>query len=230
MGWHGVRRRGALSVAARRALALAAALAVTASGATAAAVLRDGPAPGDDALRPQPTASSAASPLPAVRPHPSLAGYRVARTDADVALPVRLRIPELGVDSPLDTLGQAPDRTVEVPADPVRAGWYALGPRPGQAGPAVVLGHVDGNGRPGVFFRVDELRPGAVVVVDRADGSEAHFRVTRLERMPKTSFPTSEVYLPTAGPELRLVTCGGSFDSAIGHYRDNVIAYAELAV
>ena len=218
----------------RRTLAAAAVLALTATGATAGAVLRDGPAPGADALRPQPTSSAApspeASPLPAVSPHPGLAGYRVARTDADVALSVRLRIPELGVDSPLDELGQAPDRTVEVPADPVRAGWYALGPRPGQAGPAVVLGHVDGQGRPGVFFRVDELRPGAVVVVDRADGSEARFRVTRLERMPKTSFPTSEVYLPTAGPELRLVTCGGSFDTAGGHYRDNVIAYAELAV
>ena len=177
-------------------------------------------------------ASSATSAAPTVassaRPHPALADYRVARPDAAVPLPVRVRIPELGVDSPLDELGQASDRTVEVPADPLRAGWYTRGPRPGQTGPAVVLGHVDGQSKPGVFFRVHELEPGALVVVDRADGSEVRFRVTRVERMPKTAFPTSEVYLPTPGPELRLVTCGGSFDAAIGHYRDNVVAYAEL--
>lgn len=161
-------------------------------------------------------------------PHPGLADYRVARPATQVARPVRLRIPALGVDSPLDELGQAMDRTVEVPSDPFRAGWYSLGPRPGQAGPAVILGHVDGRSQPGVFFRVRELDAGAEVVVDRADGSSARFRITRVTRMPKSAFPTGEVYLPTAGPELRLVTCGGSFDAGTQHYRDNVIAYAVL--
>lgn len=161
-------------------------------------------------------------------PHPGLADYRVARPPTQVARPVRLRIPALGVDSPLDELGQAADRTVEVPSDPLRAGWYGLGPRPGQAGPAVILGHVDGRSQPGVFFRVRELHAGAEVVVDRADGSSARFRITRVTRMPKSAFPTGEVYLPTAGPELRLVTCGGSFDAGTRHYRDNVIAYAVL--
>jgi hypothetical protein len=34
------------------------------------------------------------------------------------------------------------------------------------------------------------------------------------------------VYGPTPDPELRLVTCGGTFDAASGHYADNVIVYA----
>lgn len=181
-----------------------------------------------DTARPTSSLEPTSSPVRAASPHPGLAAYRVARPDAYVPLPVRLRIPELAIDTPLDELGQAPDRTVEVPDDPLRAGWYARGPRPGQAGPAVLLGHVDGQSRPGVFFRVRELQVGAILIVERADGTEARFQVTRLERMPKTAFPTSEVYLPTAGPELRLVTCGGGFDAATGHYRDNVIAYAEL--
>lgn len=205
---------------------LAAALVVAAAaltGCSGGAVV-----PATDTARPASSPGPASSPARPASPHPGLAAYRVARPDADVPLPVRLRIPELGVDTPLDELGQAPDRTVEVPEDPLRAGWYARGPRPGQAGPAVLLGHVDGQSRPGVFFRVRELQAGALVVVERADGTQARFRVTRLERMPKTAFPTSEVYLPTAGPELRLVTCGGGFDAATGHYRDNVIAYAEL--
>lgn len=176
----------------------------------------------------RPAVAPAVSSEPSTEAHPGLGSYRVARAAAETPPPVRVRVPALGVDSPLDGLGQAPDRTVEVPDDPARAGWYELGPRPGQHGPAVVLGHVDGEGRPGVFFALHELDVGALVVVDRADGSEVRFRVTRLERMPKTAFPTREVYLPTAGPELRLVTCGGSFDAATGHYRDNVIAYAEL--
>lgn len=199
------------------------------SGATAVAVAVAVAACQGDVTTP-PDADKAAS-RPAAdpgTPHPGLAEYRVARPPTQVALPVRLRIPSLGVDTPLDELGQAQDRTVEVPSDPLRAGWYALGPRPGQAGPAVVLGHVDGRSRPGVFFRVRELAAGAEVVVDRADGSAARFRVTRLEQVPKSDFPTAQVYLPTAGPELRLVTCGGAFDTGAGHYRDNVIAYAEL--
>lgn len=179
-----------------------------------------------DAFRTSTAADSSAPPITPA--HPDLAGYRVARPGAEIAAPVRVRVPDLEIDSRLDALGQAPDRTVAVPVDPLRAGWYAPGPRPGQPGPAVVLGHVTGRDRPGVFFRLREVRTGALVLVDRADGSTVRFRVTRLARMPKTAFPTSEVYLPTAGPELRLVTCGGSFDAAVGHYRDNVVVYAEV--
>jgi hypothetical protein len=177
---------------------------------------------------PLPQQAVLAVPAPASAPPAGLADYRVTRPD-EAPRPVRLRVPDVGVDSALGELGQAPDRTVEVPSDPGQAGWYALGPRPGQPGPAVLLGHVDGRRRPGVFFRLPELQPGALVLVDRADGTLVTFRVTRLERMPKTSFPTGEVYLPTSEPELRLVTCGGNFDGATGHYRDNVIAYAVLA-
>jgi hypothetical protein len=80
-----------------------------------------------------------------------------------------------------------------------------------------------------VFFRLRQLRPGDVVLVDRADSTTARFRVTRVERYRKTRFPSDLVYFPTLEPSLRLVTCGGSFDQAAGHYRDNVIAFADLA-
>lgn len=235
----------------RARLAAGAAGVVLAATAAGAATLASGPPSPAEPTSPPLRAADASTDSPAVEPadpadaptlpadrstraaaaaaHPGLAGYRAPRATQAVALPVRLLIPSLGVDTPLDGLGQAPDRTVEVPSDPMRAGWYEQGPRPGQVGPAVLLGHVDGQGRPGIFFRVDELRAGDAVTVARADGSSVLFRVTRTERMPKTAFPTAAVYLPTAGPELRLVTCGGSFDTATGHYRDNVIAYAELA-
>ena len=157
------------------------------------------------------------------------AAFRSVRTYQEVALPVRLRIPAAGVDTPLQRLGRSPDRTIQVPDGFGTAGWFAEGPRPGQAGPAVILGHVDSATGPAVFSRLSALVPGSEVLVDRADGSTVMFRVTALQRVPKAGFPTELVYGPSLVPSLRLVTCGGSFDHATRSYRDNVIAYAEPA-
>ncbi len=167
------------------------------------------------------TGGGAAATQPADEPFRSVRSY-----DA-VAEPVRLRIPSVGVDTPLPRLGTAADGTVEVPSDFAVAGWYADGPRPGQAGPAVVLGHVDSRSGPAVFFRLTDLEPGAQVHVDRADGSTVSFRVTDVLTVPKDAFPTELVYGPTLAPVLRLVTCGGPFDRAAGSYRDNVVVSAE---
>ncbi|MEV4703316.1 class F sortase [Actinoplanes sp. NPDC049316] len=156
-------------------------------------------------------------------------GFRSVRTYPVVAPPVRLRIRALRVDSPLQRLGLRPDGTVEVPARPDVAGWYERGPRPGQPGPAVVLGHVDSRTGPGVFARLRTVRPGTLIGVDRADGSKVTFRVTRVAQTSKTAFPTDLVYAPTLDATLRLVTCGGSFDRDRGSYRDNVIVFADEA-
>jgi hypothetical protein len=157
---------------------------------------------------------------------PAIDGFRSTRTYNAVPAPVRLRVPAAHVDTPLQRLGRAADGTVAVPASPDVAGWFAEGPRPGQPGPAVMLGHVDSTSGPGVFYHLAELAPGAVVSVDREDGSTVGFRVTALARVPKTGFPTDQVYAPTLEPSLELVTCGGSFDRRTHSYRDNVIVYA----
>jgi hypothetical protein len=152
--------------------------------------------------------------------------FRSARVYDAVAPPVRIRIPAAHVDTALQRLRRAPDGTIRVPSRPGIAGWYAEGPRPGQPGPAVMLGHVDSATGPAVFFHVPELRPGDAVHIDRADGSTARFRVTHLSQVPKNRFPTDLVYAPTLDASLRLVTCGGSVDPASRHYRDNVIVFA----
>jgi sortase (surface protein transpeptidase) len=160
-------------------------------------------------------------------PAPDAAPFRSVRTFQEVALPVRLRIPDARIDTPLQRLGRAADRTVEVPTDFGVAGWFGDGPRPGEAGPAVILGHVDSRSGPAVFFPLAGLAPGAEVQVDRADGSTVAFRVTSVSKVPKAEFPTDLVYAPTLQPSLRLVTCGGPFDHAAGSYRDNVIVSAD---
>ena len=177
--------------------------------------------PGGSAIS-QVVASSRAAPVPA----PQIDAFRSVRTFDMIAEPVRLRIPALQVDTPLERLGRQPDGTIAVPESPNIAGWYVAGPRPGQPGPAVILGHVDSINGPGVFFRLDQLSPGAAVEVDRADGTTAGFRVVSVSRVPKTNFPSDLVYSPTLQPSLRLVTCGGSFDYRARSYRDNVIVYS----
>jgi hypothetical protein len=160
--------------------------------------------------------------------------FRSVRSYRGTPVPVRLEIARIGVDTALQRLGQDPGGAVEVPTGPrqwLDAGWYAGegGTRPGDPGSAVILGHVDSRRGPAVFYRLRELRAGDPVVVVRADGSRVRFVVERVERYPKRRFPTEDVYYPTLTPKLRLVTCGGTFDPAAGHYRDNVIVFARLS-
>jgi sortase (surface protein transpeptidase) len=145
--------------------------------------------------------------------------------------PRRLEIPKIGVRVPLGRLGLNPDRTVQVPPveHPEQAGWYSRGVTPGERGAAVILGHVDGGGRRGVFFDLGRMRAGDAVSVSRADGSVAAFVVESVEQVAKRGFPAQRVYGPLDHAGLRLVTCGGAFDRRTGHYTSNVIVYARLA-
>jgi hypothetical protein len=115
-----------------------------------------------------------------------------------------------------------------VPTSAGGLGWWSAGPRPGEQGAAVVVGHVDLDGRPGVFGRLAGARSGSVVAVTQG-GRTVRYRVTRVDRYAKTGFPTDAVYRPVAGSELRLVTCGGRFDPRTGHYEDNVVVTAVRA-
>jgi sortase (surface protein transpeptidase) len=143
-----------------------------------------------------------------------------------VADPVRVRIAAIGVDADLTTIGVDDAGALVPPDDYSRAGWFAAGPAPGAVGPAVLAGHVDDRTGPAVFFRLEELEPGDRVVVTGSDGQAVEFAVTRVAAYPKTDFATAEVYGPTTGPELRLITCGGSFDRTRRSYTDNVVVYA----
>ena len=148
------------------------------------------------------------------------------------SLPVSVSIPSIGVQSMLLSLGQEADGSVQV-ATPGpnydKAGWYRYSPTPGSLGPAVIVGHVDSAADgPSIFFRLGSLRPHATVLVTRADGSVAVFAVDSVQEYPKVAFPTKVVYGNTDVAALRLITCGGSFDTSIGHYRDNIVVFATL--
>jgi hypothetical protein len=144
--------------------------------------------------------------------------------------PVALTIPSIKVRTTgIVDLGLDKNGKLEAPTDFDRAGWYAAGPTPGEFGPSVIGAHVDSKAGPAVFYRLGSLKKGATVLVARKDGSTARFVVDRVARYSKSSFPTATVYGDTHGrAELRLITCGGAFDQATGHYVDNIVAFAHL--
>lgn len=147
-------------------------------------------------------------------------------------MPTWVKVPAIGATSSLVQLGLNADRTIEVPpvSQPLQAGWYRYSPTPGENGPAVILGHIDGNHQEGIFWRLHQVKAGDTVLVGRQDGSTLTFRVTRVDEVAKSAFPTGAVYGNTADPELRLITCGGAFDASTRNYLDNVIVYATLTI
>ncbi|MDD7942017.1 sortase [Actinomycetospora lutea] len=140
------------------------------------------------------------------------------------AVTTRLRVPSIGLDTGrLAELGQDADRRLEVPRDAATVGHYAEGASAGEQGPAVYASHVVYRGAEGGFARLAEVEAGDQVIVDRSDGVTVVFHVDRVAQVDKDAFPTQAVYGPTASPELRLITCGGTFDTNADSYEDNVI-------
>ena len=159
-------------------------------------------------------------------PHGSFAAPPLARSARQVARPVALAIPAIGVRTPLERLGRTPQGTLQVPTSTTEAGWYTGSPRPGEIGSSIVAGHIDSTGGPAVFFRLRLLRPGDLVYVRRSDRTLVVFRVYSERTYAKSGFPTERVYGPTPDAELHLITCGGVFDQATGSYLSNVVVYA----
>lgn len=149
-----------------------------------------------------------------------------ASGDAVRGRPLRVTIPAIEVDAPIVPVGLRDDGAMQTP-DFGNAGWYEPGPRPGEAGPAVVVAHVDSKANgPDVFFRLRELRPGHQVTIHYADQTRT-FTVTATEQTAKDELPTDKIWSGTPSPVLRLITCGGAFDRKARSYLDNVIVYAD---
>ena len=214
------------------ALALAAGLVVIVGGVTGLLLTRHS----IPAMRPAAVGVGAvpAPTGPIVGAFPAPTGPIVAVSQSaapkPAAAPVSLTIPLIGVQTNLMTLGLEPDGELQVP--PLNmvsvAGWYTGSPRPGAIGSSIIVGHIDGDAGnvKGVFFRLRQLSAGDKIYVKRADGTLVEFRVTSIQQYPKDHFPTEAVYGPVPDPELRLITCGGAFDPATGHYVLNLVVYA----
>jgi hypothetical protein len=194
--------------------------AVTLAGATGAGLVAAGLGTTSEPP-PQPGASAAPTAERSGSPGPVLPRSK----------PVRVTIPRIGVDADIVPVATDDNGALEVPPldHPEIAGWYRRGPTPGEAGNAVLVGHVDTLHGPAVFFDLGRLRPGDTVKVTRADGRVAVFTVDGVGAYPKERFPTERVYGGGAEARLRLITCGGRFDPRTGSYPDNIVVFATAA-
>jgi hypothetical protein len=169
---------------------------------------------------PQPSAAASGAIAPTVQ-GPSL----------QRSVPVSVNIPAIGVDSDLLHLGLNADGTIQVPSLVTSAGeaaWYKYSVTPGQVGASVIEGHVDSYQGPAVFYRLGALSPGDSIDVTLADGTTAIFRVTGVREYLKSDFPAKAIYGATHYAALRLITCGGVFDYATGHYLSSTVVFASL--
>ena len=198
------------------------------------------PASGDVAspVTPQGTtgsaATGAAAPAPLATGSPSAT---IATHTAAVGMlapttrraPVTVSVPAIGATGPVTPISVDDAGEIEVPADATTLGWYRNGPSPGETGSAVIVGHVDFRGEWGTFGRLAEVGLGSPIAVTLDDGSQVTFVVANVYRVPKPELPTAALFSHDGPARLTLITCGGAFDRASGHYVDNVVVEAERA-
>ncbi len=178
--------------------------------------------------KPAPVVATPAAPAAPAAGVPSGAP---AAGSTSVGNPTELVIPKIGVYSTLIPLGLTPDGSApQVPptSTPGQAAWFSGGPRPGDVGAAVIVGHVDGDGQLGVFYHLGRLKAGDEIFVGRDNAPVARFRVAEVREVAKADFPARVVYGPVPGVELRLITCGGPFDDAAHQYLDSVVVFAHI--
>ncbi len=142
----------------------------------------------------------------------------------------RLKIPSIGLDADIMPVGLNSDSTIEMP-DPNLAntvGWYSYSPTPGEIGPAIIAGHVVDYVGPSVFWRLQDLHPGDEINVARQDSSSVAFKVDEVKQFSQEDFPTKDVYGNISYAGIRLITCGGVYNPATGHYTLNTVVYGSF--
>lgn len=198
---------------------LGVAVVVIAAGSVIGALSSTGPGKGSMATTTAPTTTTTTK-----RP----AGSGTAIRALKHSVPMGLVIPAIDVSTTVGTLGLQPDGQIMVPATTRAVGWFKYGPTPGQLGSSTILGHVDSFKGPGVFFNLKNLKPGDTLTVTLADHAVTHFVVTRVVEYSKSTFPDKLVYGPHGTRVLNLITCGGAFDRATGHYESNIVVFSRL--
>ncbi|MFB7294900.1 class F sortase [Streptomyces rubiginosohelvolus] len=155
-----------------------------------------------------------------------------AHDPLDGAAPERVEVPSVGIEAPVVARGLDPDGAIDPPpyGMPKTAGWYGDGTQPGAKGTALFVGHVDTDTKPAVFYGLSAVKPGARIEVTRTDGSVAEFTVDDVQLVTRERFDAQKAYGPREDgrAELRLITCGGTYDHTTRSYTANVVVSAYL--
>ncbi|MCX4693167.1 class F sortase [Streptomyces sp. NBC_01408] len=173
---------------------------------------------------PEPTAGQAGGSVGPALP--------AAHAPLGAALPQRVDVPSIGIQAPVVSRGLDGDGAIDPPPEdrPGTVGWWGAGTQPGAAGTALMVGHVDTRSKPAVFYGLSSAQPGDKVRVVRADGSVAEFTIEDVRVYTRAGFDPHKAYGQRirGRAELRLVTCGGTYDKAAKEYTANVVVSAYL--
>jgi len=148
---------------------------------------------------------------------------------ASVALPERVRIPVLAIDTRVEQVGINTKGNMAAPSNYSDAGWYKYGTRPGEKGSAVLAGHLDnGLALDGVFRHLDQLEVGDDIYVETKEGKSLHFVVSATAVYPYTGVPTEMLFTRDDKARLNLITCGGGWLKDAKTYSERLVVYAVL--
>jgi sortase (surface protein transpeptidase) len=161
-------------------------------------------------------------------PNPSRPEPKPRELSPQLADPAIVSVPAVNISAKLQPLHLGTEGRLVAPKYGI-AGWYAAGPEPGEPGAAVIAGHVDSKVGPDTFYNLRQITIGEHILVGLTDGSKLMFRVVDIKQFPVDNFPSTKVYGHTRKPELRLITCAGDYDHSAGHYKDNLVVFADLA-
>ncbi|NGN95072.1 class F sortase [Nocardioides sp. KC13] len=128
--------------------------------------------------------------------------YKTWNKNASV-VPYALTVPRLEMQTKLGAVGLSESGTLQTPKKSTEAGWYQQAAAPGQAGPGVIVGAMQGHHA--IFAQLGELVKGDTVLVTRMDSTTIQFRVKKVQTVSVDQFPSQAVYGMTDDPQLRLI-------------------------
>lgn len=143
-------------------------------------------------------------------------------------LPIRLKVPAIGVNSAIEDALITPDGRMDVPAGTTNVAWFALGPNPGDVGSAVIGGHfgIDG-GVPRVFYDLDKLVVGDKVYIENDKGETLAFQVRRIQLFDRNADATTVFTSGDGLAHLNLITCEGVWNQVNDTYPERRVIFTD---
>lgn len=147
--------------------------------------------------------------------------------------PVRVLIPQIRINAPIVSLGINKDGSLPVPQRAGDVAWYTYSGMAGEANNGVYSGHLNWDGRAGVFARLKELVDGHEIVLVGEQGIRFIYEVVGCGLV--------DCHLPVAQPgnidefvgfsafaHITLITCEGRYDRINRDYSHRRVVRARL--
>jgi len=152
---------------------------------------------------------------------------RIASSTPQV--PVRLVIPSIGVNAKVEQVGKKADGSMGTPSTFGDVAWYAPGSEPGEAGNAVIDGHVNNAlTTAGVFQHLSQIALGDSITVLNASGTPLTYIVSNIQEYPVDSAPAASIFATTGPSQLVLITCDGEWVPSAKSYSTRLVVFASL--